>query len=118
MALAASSSAIALSIASPSYDTLDAFGDHDDTVLGKDAVQGEDAVQGKDTKWQTAYNTAKMTIEITKESSDMFLPLKAVAGAMSVLIKNYDVSVSWRAEHLFILKLFSIPANLGQYGDG
>ena len=34
-----------------------------------------------------------MAVEITKESSDMFLPLKAVVGAVSVLIKNYDVSV-------------------------
>jgi hypothetical protein len=33
-----------------------------------------------------------MAIDITKESSDMFLPLKAVVGAISVLIKNYDVS--------------------------
>ena len=32
-----------------------------------------------------------MTVEIAKESSDMFLPLKAVAGALAVLIKNYDV---------------------------
>ena len=30
---------------------------------------------------------------ITKESSDGFLPLKAVVGAMSVLIRSYDVSV-------------------------
>ena len=34
-----------------------------------------------------------MAIEITKESSDMFLPLKAVVGALSVLIRNYDVSL-------------------------
>jgi len=33
-----------------------------------------------------------MVIEIAKETSDMFLPLKAVVGALSVLIKNYDVS--------------------------
>ena len=39
-----------------------------------------------------AYSTAKMVIGITKESSDIFLPLKAVVGALSVLIKNYDVS--------------------------
>jgi len=33
-----------------------------------------------------------MAVDIAKESSDMFLPLKAVVGALSVLIKNYDVS--------------------------
>ena len=32
-----------------------------------------------------------MAVEITKESADMFPPLKAVVGAVSVLIKNYDV---------------------------
>jgi len=42
--------------------------------------------------WQTAYSTAKMVVNITKESSDMFPPLKAVVGALSVLIQNYDVS--------------------------
>ena len=34
-----------------------------------------------------------MAVEIANESSDMFLPLKAVVGALSVLIKNYDVSI-------------------------
>ena len=32
-----------------------------------------------------------MAVDIAKESTDMFLPLKAVVGALSVLIKNYDV---------------------------
>ena len=76
--LAVSSTAIALSIASPFYDT-------------RDAPSDGDAVQGKDTGWQNTYSAARMTVELTKESSDMFLPLKAVTGAMSVLIKNYDV---------------------------
>jgi hypothetical protein len=35
-----------------------------------------------------------MAVEIAKESSDMFLPLKAVVGAVSILMKNYDVSAS------------------------
>ena len=82
-ALAISSSAIALSIASPFYDT-------------RGAPSDDDTVQGKDTSWQMAYDTARMTIEITKESFDMFLPLKAVAGAISVLIRNYDVSAPCR----------------------
>jgi len=45
-----------------------------------------------DSAWQTAYSTARMVIGIAKESSDMLLPLEAVVGALSVLIKNYDVS--------------------------
>ena len=46
----------------------------------------------KESHWGTAYEAAKIAIDIAKESSDMFLPLKAVVGALSVLIKNYDVS--------------------------
>ena len=80
-ALAASSTAIALSIASTSYNTQ---GVSNDNV----------AVQGEDSGWQTAYSMARMAVDIAKESSDMFLPLKAVAGALSVLIKNFDVGLS------------------------
>jgi len=43
-----------------------------------------------------------MAVETAKESSDMFLPLKAVVGALVVLIKNYDVKyiqVSYFIEH-------------------
>jgi hypothetical protein len=32
-----------------------------------------------------------MAVKIAKESPDTFLPLKAVVGALAVLIKNYDV---------------------------
>ena len=78
--LAASSTAIALSICPPIHGTSD--------TSNNGAI-----VRGRDTGWQTAYAAARMAVEITKESSDMFLPLKAVVGAMSVLIKNYDVGV-------------------------
>jgi hypothetical protein len=78
--LAASSTAIALSIGSPLYDT----GDTSSDGAG---------IQGRDTGWQTAYAAARMVVEITKESSDLFPPLKAVVGAVSVLIKNCDVGV-------------------------
>lgn len=80
-ALAASSTAIALSIGSAFYDT-------PGTSIDGDTVRKRDAI------WQTAYSAAKMALEVAKESSDMFLPLKAVTGAMSVLIKSYDVGVS------------------------
>ena len=80
-ALAASSTAVALSISSAFSDT------HDTSSDGA-------TIQGRDTVWQTAYGTAKMAVEIVNESSDMFLPLKAVVGAVSVLIRNYDVSES------------------------
>lgn len=77
--LAASSTAIALSIGS-------AFSDTTDTFSGGATARG--------TGWQTAYAAAKMAVETIKESSDLFPPLKAVVGAMSILIRSYDVSVS------------------------
>jgi hypothetical protein len=45
----------------------------------------------KESSWKTAYAAARMAVEIANASSDMFLPLKAVVGALSVLLKNYDV---------------------------
>jgi len=77
-ALATSSGVIALSIGSPSRDPLD--------------TAPNEPGSSRESGWKTAYGAARMAVEITKESSDMFLPLKAVAGALSVLIKNYDVS--------------------------
>lgn len=76
-ALAFSSCAIALSIVSPSCDLSDA------------AFNGPGS--SKESGWRTAYGAARMAVEITKESSDMFLPLKTVVGALAVLIRNYDV---------------------------
>ena len=80
-ALATLSAGIALSIGSASDDTCG-------TPSDGTTVQGMDAIR------QTTYAIARMVVETTKESSDLFLPLKAVVGAMSVLMKNYDVSVS------------------------
>jgi len=92
-ALAVSSTAIALSIGSAFSGT-------------SDAPSEEATIRRKNTGWQTAYCGARMAVEVAKESSDMFLPLKAVAGAMSVLIKNYDVSASYlRVECPFTLRL-------------
>jgi len=76
--LAASASSIALSIASPSFNPSD---------TGTDESQSS-----RESDWRTVYGAARMALEIAKESSDMFLPLKAVVGALTVLIKNYDVS--------------------------
>ena len=105
-ALAASSTAIALSIASPFYDTRETSSDDIPT-------------RGRDNGWQTAYAAARMAVEIAKESSDMFLPLKAVVGAMSALIKNYDVSMFlWQPGCLLIPRLLPITANIRECGDG
>ena len=93
-ALAASSTAIALSIGSAFSDV------HDTSSDGP-------AVRGRGTGWQTAYAAVRIAVETVKESSDLCLPLKAVLGAVSVLMKNYDVSVpSLRAKRLLTLRLF------------
>lgn len=92
--LAASSIAVASSIGSPSLNQ-----PHEqDAALAtppvRDATNRESGSRRvADSAWQTAYSTAKIIIGIIKESSDMFLPLKVVVGALSVLIKNYDVSL-------------------------
>ena len=78
-AIAATSSAIALSITSAFVNTLD---------MSSDGSADRD----KDSGWRTAYAAVRMAVEVTKESSDMFLPLKAVVGAVSALMKNCDVS--------------------------
>ena len=99
--LAVTSTAIALSIGFP-------FNDTHDTLDDGDTAQGMDAVG------RAAYAAVRMAVEITKESSDMCLPLKAVVGAMSALMKNYDVSASCsRTGCLLILLLFPAPANSG-----
>jgi len=79
MALTAPSPAIALSVGPPSHDTRDTSSDGT-------------TVRGSDINWQTGYAAVRIAIETIKESSDLCLPLKAVAGAMSVLIKDFDVS--------------------------
>ena len=76
-ALAALSTSIASAIGSPSQGPSDPDADQPET--------------SKESRWRTTYAAARMAVEIAKESSDMFLPLKAVVGAVSVLIKNYDV---------------------------
>ena len=80
-ALAVSSGSIALSIGSPPPDPSDTGVDEPGS--------------SKESGWRTAYGAAKMAVEIANASSDMFLPLKAVVGALSVLIKNYDVSTEY-----------------------
>jgi hypothetical protein len=80
-ALVASSIAVASAIGSPPLHK-----NHPPPPVKNNSYRGTDSA------WQTAYNAARMVVEIAKESSDMFLPLKTVVGALSVLIKNYDVS--------------------------
>jgi hypothetical protein len=79
-ALAAASSAIALSFVSTPFDPQN--------------VEPNEPGSSKESVWKTAYGAARIAVEMAKESSDIFPPLKAVLGALSVLIKNCDVSHS------------------------
>ena len=78
-ALAASTSAIALSIASPSCDPTD--------------VALDESGSSKESAWMAVYGAARIAIDTAKDCSDMLPPLKAVMVALSVLTKNYDVSI-------------------------
>jgi hypothetical protein len=75
--LAASTSAVALAIASPLCDPTDSTPN----------APGS----SKESAWKTAYGTARIAIDIAKDTSDMLPPLKAVMSALSILIKNCDV---------------------------
>ena len=96
--LGATSAAIALSIG-PVFD--DGRGPSDDDATGQGCAG-----------WRTTYAAVRMAVEVAEKSSDMFLPLKAAVGAVSALMKNYDVSISYsQPDHLPILCLTPTPAN-------
>ena len=76
--LAASSSAVALATASPSC------------ILADD--EPFEPALSTESSWKTAYEAARMAVELANASSDMFLPLKMVLDALSALAKNFDVS--------------------------
>lgn len=76
-ALAALSSAIALSVASPSRGPIDTTPDEPGS--------------SKESGWKAAYGAAKIAVDVAKDCSDLLPPLKAVMVALSVLVKNYDV---------------------------
>ena len=52
----------------------------------------------KESAWRTAYGSARLVAEITKESSHVFPLLEVVTDALSVFTRNYDVSSS-QASH-------------------
>ena len=94
--LGTSSNATALSTASPSSDTTDLVPDKPGST--------------KESAWRAAYGAARIAVDIAKDSSDMFLPLKAVVSAISVLVKNYDVRRS-RASRALSTNQLLLPAN-------
>ena len=50
------------------------------------------AVNQNESGWTSAtYSSTKVAIDMVKESSDVFPPLKSVAGGLAVILKHYDV---------------------------
>lgn len=43
-------------------------------------------------RWTTAYEKARMAVELAMEPNGIFLLLEAVVGALSLLVKSYGVS--------------------------
>jgi len=80
--LAAAASVIALSTTSAFVDT-------------RDVPSDGPADHVRDTDWRTTHATVRMALDLTKESSDMLLPLKATIGGVSALIRNFEVSMSY-----------------------
>ena len=46
-------------------------------------------------KKQRIADGAKILLDIAKESSDWFVPLKSALGGVNALIKHYEVFVQW-----------------------
>ena len=59
----------------------------------------------------TLHASAGLVIDVVKESSDAFTPLKAVAGGLSAILKHYDV------RHLYFFKRFT-PLTFELANDG
>ena len=53
------------------------------------------AYKNKSNWKSTLYTTAGVVIDVVKESSDVFTPLKSVAGGLSAVLKYYDVRCSY-----------------------
>ena len=74
------------------------------------------AAYENNSNWKsTAYASAKVIIDVVKESSDVFTPLKSVAGGLSAVLKHYDarIPIFIKPSTLFIIKLASAgePSN-------
>ena len=58
------------------------------------SASSDEPGSSKESVLRTAYSAARIAVETANDSSAMRPPLKAVMGALSVLIKNCDVSSS------------------------
>ena len=87
----------------------------DETKTAKPSSPTVDPTVAHENKpdWKsTLHASAGLVIDVVKESSDAFTPLKAVAGGLSAILKHYDVRNAY-SSHLSSL-LTSKLANNGE----
>jgi len=74
-----------------------------------DRTLDEGAATQKKSSWMSAaYSSAKVVIDVVKESSDVFPPLKSVASGLAAVLKHYDVrSVSMTSPIILTIALAS-----------
>jgi len=66
--------------------------DQNNRPKSSDYIVDPSAAYEKKSSWKsTAYATTKLAIHMVKESSDVFPPLKSVAGGLSAILKHCDV---------------------------
>ena len=69
----------------------------------------EGAATQNESGWMSAaYSSTKVVIDVVKESSDVFPPLKSVASGLAAILKHYDVhSISLFPSIMLIIALAS-----------
>ena len=75
----------------------------DKDQLAIPAMGASSMVEDKPGWKTTAYSTARMALEVIKDSSDACVPLKSVVGGISVLLRQYDVSIRLPAIHCWLI---------------
>ena len=64
----------------------------DNNLESSDHTFDEGAVTQNESGWMSAaYSSTKVVIDVVKESSDVFPPLKSVASGLAAVLKHYDV---------------------------
>jgi len=57
-----------------------------------DHASGKGTANENESSWMSAaYPSTKVVIDVVKESSDVFPPLKSVASGLAALLKHYNV---------------------------
>ena len=64
---------------------------HPPAPLSSYAIDPTAAYENKLGWKSTLYASAGLAVDVLKESSDVFTPLKSVAGGLSAILKHYDV---------------------------